>query len=155
MSRDGLLPKTFSKVNNKTNVPVTSTLVTGVLGALMTGIMDLKQLADLANIILIGTFMLVALSVIVFRKTHPELKRNFSVPLVPVLPMIAVICCLFLMTNLSATTWFYFVAWLALGTVVYFVYSRKHSTLQSSNYSGSSSKSKLKIIARLGNTLLK
>jgi APA family basic amino acid/polyamine antiporter len=79
MSRDGLLPKTFSKVNEKTNVPVTSTLVTGILGALMTGVMDLKQLADLANIILIGTFMLVAFSVVVFRKTHPELKRNFKV----------------------------------------------------------------------------
>jgi APA family basic amino acid/polyamine antiporter len=57
------------------------------------------------------------------------------------------------MTNLSLTTWLYFAVWLALGTIVYFVYSRKHSTLQDSKLSGS--KSRLKIIARLGNTLLK
>lgn len=129
VSRDGLLPKTFSRVNKKTGVPVLSTWVVGVSGALMTGIIDLKQLADLANIILIGTFMLVALSVVVFRKSHPQVKRGFKVPLVPVLPMIAVICCLFLMYNLSLTTWIYFGIWLALGTIVYFTYSRNHSTL--------------------------
>ncbi|GLC30040.1 amino acid permease [Clostridium omnivorum] len=130
MSRDGLLPKKFSKVNKKTNVPVLSTWVVGILGAMLTGMVDLKQLADLANIILIGTFMLVAFSVIVLRKTHPKLKRNFIVPLVPTLPIVAVICCLFLMFNLSKITWVYFAGWLVLGTIVYFTYSRKHSTLE-------------------------
>lgn len=130
MSRDGLLPKKFSKVNKKTNVPVLSTWVVGILGAMLTGVVDLKQLADLANIILIGTFMLVAFSVIVLRKTHPKLKRNFIVPLVPALPIVAVICCLFLMFNLSRITWVYFAGWLVLGTIVYFTYSRKHSTLE-------------------------
>lgn len=133
VSRDGLLPKVFSKVNKKTNVPALSTWVVGIGGALMTGVVDLKQLADLANIILIGTFMLVALSVIVFRKSHPHVKRGFMVPLVPVLPMIAVLCCLFLMYNLSLMTWVYFAAWLALGTIVYFTYSRKHSNLNIKN----------------------
>lgn len=129
VSRDGLLPKVFSKVNKKTNVPTLSTLVVGIAGALMTGLVDLKQLADLANIILIGTFMLVAVSVIVFRKSHPHIKRGFRVPLVPVLPMFAVLCCLFLMYNLSLMTWVYFAAWLTLGTIIYFTYSRKHSCL--------------------------
>ena len=130
MSRDGLLPKVFSKLNKKTNTPTVSTLVVGVLAALMTGIFDLKLLADLANIILIGTFMLVSISLVVLRKTHPKLKRSFKVPLVPVLPMIAAVCCLFLMFNLSMTTWIYFAGWLAIGTVVYFTYSRKNSSLQ-------------------------
>lgn len=130
MSRDKLLPKRFSKVNKTTSVPVLSTWVVGIAGALMTGFVDLKQLADLANIILIGTFMLVALSVIVSRKIHPTLKRGFKVPLVPVLPIIAVVCCLFLMSNLSLTTWLYFGIWLVLGAVVYFGYSRKHSAIQ-------------------------
>ncbi|MFL0269950.1 amino acid permease [Candidatus Clostridium radicumherbarum] len=129
VSRDGLLPKAFSKVNKNTNVPTLSTLVVGIAGALMTGLVDLKQLADLANIILIGTFMLVALSVIVFRKSHPHIKRGFTVPLVPVLPMFAVLCCLFLMYNLSLMTWVYFAAWLSVGTIIYFTYSRKHSNL--------------------------
>lgn len=133
MSRDGLLPKHFSKVNKKTGVPVLSTWVIGISGALMAGAVDLKQLADVANIILIGTFLLVALSVVILRRSLPNLKRNFKVPLVPVLPMFAVICCLFLMFNLSEATWLYFAVWLSLGIAVYFAYSRKHSLLQKKN----------------------
>ena len=142
MSRDGLLPKVFSKVNEKTNVPILSTWVVGCLGALMTGVIDLKQLADLANITLIGTFFLVALSIVVLRKTHPNLKRGFKVPLVPVLPLLAVGCCLFLMFNLSKTTWIYFGIWIALGVVVYFTYSHKHSLLQNPKKAESSLKEK-------------
>jgi APA family basic amino acid/polyamine antiporter len=129
MSRDGLLPKPFSKVNKKKNVPVLSTWVVGTIGALMTGIVDLKQLADVANITLIGTFLLVALSIVIFRKSHTNVKRNFKVPLVPVLPIFAASCCLFLMFNLSSTTWLYFGIWLSLGTIIYFSYSFKHSLL--------------------------
>lgn len=130
MSRDGLLPKKFSKLNKKTGVPVLSTWVIGITGALLAGVVDLKQLADVGNIILIGTFMLVALSVIIFRKSHPNLERGFRVPLVPVLPIIAVIACLFLMMNLSKQIWLYFGIWVAVGTFVYFAYSKKNSFLQ-------------------------
>lgn len=130
MSRDGLLPKPFSKLNKKTGVPVLSTWVIGITGSLLAGVVDLKQLADVGNIILIGTFMLVALSVIIFRKSHPNLERGFRVPLVPVLPIIAVISCLFLMMNLSIQIWIYFGIWLAIGAVVYFTYSKKNSLLQ-------------------------
>lgn len=130
MSRDGLLPKKFSKLNKETGVPVLSTWVIGITGALLAGVVDLKQLADVGNIILIGTFMLVALSVIIFRKSHPNLERGFRVPLVPVLPIIAVIACLFLMMNLSKQIWLYFGIWLAIGAIVYFAYSRKNSLLQ-------------------------
>lgn len=133
MSRDGLVPKKFSKLNEKTNVPSYSIWVIGIVGAVLSGIVDLKQLADLANIILIATFLLVALSVIVLRKTNPGLKRNFMVPLVPVLPVIAIICCLFLMFNLSKLTWLYFIVWLLVGTVVYFLYSYRNSLLQKDN----------------------
>lgn len=133
MSRDGLLPKPFSKINKKTDVPVLSTWIVGITGALLTGLVDLKQLADVANITLIGTFLLVSLSVVVLRKSQPNLKRNFKVPLVPFLPILAVVFCLFLMFNLSKATWLYFGEWLALGTAVYFSYSRKHSILQKQN----------------------
>lgn len=129
MSRDGLLPKYFSKHNGKTGVPLLSTWTIGIIAAFMTGIVDLKQLADVANIILIGTFLLVALSVVVLRKSHPNLKRNFRVPLVPVLPILAAIFCLFLMLNLSKITWLYFIGWLVSGGIVYIAYSRNHSLL--------------------------
>lgn len=130
MSRDGLLPEAYSKVNQKTNVPVLSTWLVGCLGALLAGLVDLKQLADLANMVLLATFSLVALSVIVLRKTHPNLERGFRVPLVPVIPLMAIACCLFLMFSLSKTTWLYFGIWTAIGVVVYFMYSHKHSLLQ-------------------------
>lgn len=130
MSRDGLLPKAYSKVNKETNVPVLSTWIVGCLAALLAGVIDLKQLADLANMVLLATFSLVSLSVIVLRKTHPKLERGFKVPLVPVIPLMAVACCLFLMLSLSKTTWLYFGAWTVLGVIVYFTYSHKHSSLQ-------------------------
>lgn len=133
MSRDGLLPNVFSKVNKKSNTPTLSVWVIGIMGSFLSGVIDLKQLADLANIILIGTFMLVALSVIVLRKTHKDLKRSFMVPFVPILPAAAVAACLFLMCNLSLATWIYFAVWLALGVVVYFSYSYKHSMLKASD----------------------
>lgn len=133
MSRDGLLPKAYSNVNKKTNVPVLSTWIVGCLAALLAGVVDLKQLADLANMVLLATFSLVALSVIVLRKTHPKLERGFKVPLVPVVPLMAIACCIFLMCSLSKTTWLYFGGWTILGVIVYFVYSHKHSSLQSEN----------------------
>ncbi|MED0857434.1 amino acid permease, partial [Bacillus pseudomycoides] len=74
-------------------------------------------------------FAMVGVSVIILRKTHPKLQRGFMVPLVPILPIISIVCCLFLMLNLPLTTWMYFGVWLAIGVVVYFVYSKKHSHL--------------------------
>ncbi len=139
MSRDGLLPKAFSKINPKTNVPTFSTWLVGGAGALISGFVDLKQLADLANIALIGTFLLVAVSIVVLRKTHPNLKRSFRTPFVPVLPGLAVIFSLFLMFNLSKTTWLYFIAWLVVGLIVYFTYSHKNSSLEATDKNVSSS----------------
>jgi Amino acid transporters len=135
MSRDGLLPKTYSDVNKKTNVPMLSTWLVGCLSALLAGVVDLKQLADFANMTFLATFSLVSLSIIVLRKTHPTLERGFKVPFVPVLPLMAVVCCLFLMFSLSKTTWLYFGVWTVLGVTVYFVYSHKHSSLQSEDIS--------------------
>ncbi|MEG1414985.1 MAG: amino acid permease [Clostridium sp.] len=133
MSRDGLLPKAFSKVSEKSGAPVLSTWVIGALSASLAGLVDLKQLADLANITLIGAFLLVSIAVIIFRKTHPHVERGFRAPFVPVLPILAAACCLFLMTNLSLQTWIYFGIWLAIGLAIYFGFSRKHSTLNNIN----------------------
>lgn len=130
MSRDGLLPKAYSKVDKKTNVPLLSTWIVGCLASLLAGVVDLKQLSDLANMVLLGTFSLVALSVIVLRKTHPQLERGFKVPLVPVIPIMAIVCCVFLMCSLSVKTWMYFIGWNVLGVVLYYAYSYKNSALQ-------------------------
>ncbi|WP_123052619.1 amino acid permease [Clostridium sp. JN-1] len=141
MGRDGLLPKKFSKLNKKTNVPVLPTWIVGCVSGFLAGIANIKQLADLSNMIFLGTFALVAVSLIIFRKAYPNLKRNFMVPLVPVVPLIAVACCVFLMLNLSKATWLYFGVWVGLGVIVYALYSHKNSKLQDNdNYNNLSEK---------------
>lgn len=130
MSRDGLLPKSFAKINKKTEAPTFSVWLTGIGSALIAGFIDLKELSNLANIGALLTFAMVGVTVIILRKTHPKLQRGFMVPLVPILPIISVASCLFLMVNLPLKTWIYFGVWLAIGVVVYFVYSKKHSHLK-------------------------
>ena len=122
--RDGLLPKSFAKINKKTEAPTFSVWLTGIGSALIAGFIDLKELSNLANIGALLTFAMVGVTVIILRKTHPKLQRGFMVPLVPILPIISIACCLFLMVNLPLTTWIYFGIWLAIGVVVYFVYSK-------------------------------
>lgn len=129
MSRDGLLPKALSRVNKKVKIPLLNTWITGVFAALLAGLLDLHLLANLVNIGTLTAFTFVCFAVLILRKTHPDLKRGFRTPLVPVLPVVAILCCLYLMTNLSKTTWISFSFWLIVGLCVYFFYSRKHSHL--------------------------
>ncbi|MED1401625.1 amino acid permease [Bacillus mycoides] len=129
MSRDGLLPKALSRVNKKVKIPLLNTWITGVFAALLAGLLDLHLLANLVNIGTLTAFTFVCFAVLILRKTHPDLKRGFRTPLVPALPVVAILCCLYLMTNLSKTTWISFSFWLIVGLCVYFFYSRKHSHL--------------------------
>ena len=129
MSRDGLLPKSFAKVNKKTGAPTFITGLAGIGSSIIAGFIDLKELVNLVNIGSLVTFALVCLSVIILRKSHPNLKRGFMVPFVPVLPSVSIVCCLFLMLNLPLRTWMYFSIWITIGAVIYFFYSIKHSNL--------------------------
>ena len=129
MSRDGLLPKSFAKVNKKTGAPTFITGLVGIGSSIIAGFIDLKELVNLVNIGSLVTFALVCLSVIILRKSHPNLKRGFMVPFVPVLPSVSIVCCVFLMLNLPLRTWMYFSIWITIGAVIYFVYSIKHSNL--------------------------
>ncbi|PEU79061.1 amino acid permease [Bacillus cereus] len=129
MSRDGLLPKSFAKVNKKTGAPTFITGLSGIGSSIIAGFIDLKELVNLVNIGSLVTFALVCLSVIILRKSHPNLKRGFMVPFVPVLPSVSIVCCLFLMLNLPLRTWVYFSIWITIGVVIYFLYSIKHSNL--------------------------
>ncbi|MBE7149597.1 amino acid permease [Bacillus mycoides] len=133
MSRDGLLPKALSRVNKKVKIPLLNTWITGVFAALLAGLLDLHLLANLVNIGTLTAFTFVCFAVLILRKTHPDLKRGFRTPLVPALPVVAILCCLYLMTNLSKTTWISFSFWLIVGLCVYFFYSRKHSHLATKN----------------------
>lgn len=129
MSRDGLLPKIFSEVNPKYGTPYKATWLIGTIIALLAGFVPLHTLAELVNIGTLAAFTLIALSVIVLRKREPDLPRKFVCPGVPYIPTLAILCCGFLMTQLSLLTWLCFMAWLLIGLVVYFGYSRRNSLL--------------------------
>lgn len=131
MSRDGLIPKFFSKVSPKTKAPVGSTLIVGVVTALVAGFLPIGIVAELANIGTLAAFIIVAIGVWVLRVKRPELKRPFKTPLVPVVPILAAIACGYLITGLQPITWLRFVVWMVFGLIVYFAYSRRHSQLRS------------------------
>ncbi|MCM3339343.1 amino acid permease [Paenibacillus sp. MER TA 81-3] len=129
MSRDGLLPRKFSKVNAKTQTPFANTWLTGFVAAGIAGFIDLTTLAHLVNMGTLAAFTLISIAIIVLRKKFPELKASFRVPFVPVLPAISALLCLYLASSLPLITWVSFVIWIGIGTIIYFMYSRKHSNL--------------------------
>lgn len=129
MSRDGLLPRFFSHVHPKYRTPHRPTILLGVLIAILAGFTSLDELAELVNIGTLFAFVVVALSVIILRRTRPDLPRAFRTPLVPLVPILSVAASVWLMLNLPAETWLRFAVWMALGFVVYFVYGRSHSQL--------------------------
>ncbi len=128
MSRDGLLPARLSKVHPKYATPFFTTWLVGIFFGLIGALVPLNMLAELINIGTLAAFSMVSIAVLILCRTHPELPRAFRCPVVPVL---AVASCLFLMINLQAVTWIAFVVWLVIGLCIYFLYSRRHSVLAS------------------------
>jgi basic amino acid/polyamine antiporter, APA family len=94
------------------------------------GMFDIGTLVNLSNIGTLFAFILVALAVLVLRRTQPDRKRGFRVPFSPWLPILSLICCFVLMASLTVENWVRFFIWLVIGLVIYFTYSRKHSQLR-------------------------
>lgn len=101
----------------------------GGLIAVLTGFVPLDRLANLTSIGTLFAFLVVSLGVIVLRRTHPNLKRGFTVPWVPYIPLLSAATCAYLMYNLGRETWIGFVIWLAVGLLIYFLYGYKNSKL--------------------------
>lgn len=129
MSRDGLIPKGFSKIHHKHNTPYVSTIISGFTAAIIAGFLPLDIIIEFLSTGTLMSFIVVSLAVIVLRKTKPEMKRSFKCPGVPYTPIITIICCLALLSRLKLVTWIGFTIWLAIGIVFYFIYGRKHSVL--------------------------
>ncbi|WP_026911582.1 amino acid permease [Patulibacter minatonensis] len=129
MGRDGLLPPWLSKVHPTYKTPYRITVITAIAVALLAAFLPLKVLGEATNIGTLFAFILVAVAVPILRKAQPDLKRPFRTPWVPLVPIAAVIACLWLMLNLPVGTWIRLVVWMAIGFVVYFLYARKHSRL--------------------------
>ncbi|MGW5847776.1 amino acid permease [Streptomyces sp. NPDC055254] len=129
MSRDGLLPRVFSVTHPKYRTPYRATVLLGVVIAILAGFTSLEKLAELVNIGTLFAFVIVALGVIIMRRTRPDLHRAFRTPWVPLVPILSIAASFWLMLNLPAETWIRFGIWMAVGIVVYFLYGRGHSRL--------------------------
>jgi len=129
MSRDRLLPPAIAKVHPKWGTPYRITIGTGIIVAVLAGLLPISALAELVNIGTLFAFILVSIAVIILRRTRPELPRSFRVPLVPVLPILSALACFWLMLNLPGETWLRFAIWMVIGLGVYFLYSHRHSRL--------------------------
>jgi basic amino acid/polyamine antiporter, APA family len=130
MSRDGLLPRAFSKVHPKHKTPYVSTWVAGLAVGIPAGVWDIGTFADLSNIGTLFAFIVASAGVIVLRRTQPDRPRGFRVPGSPYCPIISIVSCLVLMTALPLETWVRFVVWLIIGAGIYFTFGKRHSTLR-------------------------
>ncbi|GAB3201182.1 APA family basic amino acid/polyamine antiporter [Pontibacter aydingkolensis] len=130
MSRDGLLPGFFGKVHPKYNTPYVPTIITGVVAAIIAGIFPIGLLGELVSIGTLLAFVIVCAGIIVLRRTNPDLKRPFKTPFVPLVPILGILICGYMMVNLGFDTWIRLIAWMGIGVVIYFLYGRKHSKLR-------------------------
>ncbi|MFI0470469.1 amino acid permease [Saccharopolyspora sp. 5N102] len=132
MSRDGLMPGMLSKVNRRA-VPARNTVVVGTVVALLAAVVPLNQLAEATSIGTLVAFGLVNIGVLVLRRTRPDLPRSFRTPLMPVVPLLGLALCVYLIFGLDAVTWVTFAIWSAIGLAVYFGYGRRRSRLNERN----------------------
>ena len=127
MSRDGLLPRWFARNHPRRHVPTRVIWPVGIGSAVIAGFLPIREAADLTNIGILAAFIVVAVAVVVLRRTRPDLPRSFRTPLVPFVPLVGVAFSLWLIGNLDLVTWLRFSAWMLLGLLVYAWYGYRHS----------------------------
>ena len=127
MSRDGLLPPLFSRVHPRFRTPHVPTVITGVAVGTAAALLPIEDIAELTNIGTLFAFVLVCIGVWILRRAEPEMRRPFKTPLVPLVPILGIIFCAYLMISLPLLTWIRFVVWLIVGFTIYFLYGRRFS----------------------------
>jgi APA family basic amino acid/polyamine antiporter len=130
MARDGLVPKAFGRVSERTGTPVVNTVIVGLVVTVVAALVPLGELADATSIGTLVAFALVNVSVIILRRSQPDLERSYRVPLFPVVPVLGTLSCALLAVFLGAGTWIAFGIWMVAGAVLYALYGRRHSTLR-------------------------
>jgi amino acid transporter len=129
MSRDGMLPELFHRVNRRTLTPVPNTIIVAIVISLLAGLIPINFLAEMTSIGTLVAFLVVSIGVMVLRRTHPELPRGFKVPGYPVTPILAILGCIWIIKDLRPVTIYVFLIWVAVAMVWYAVYGFRHSHL--------------------------
>ena len=129
MSRDGMIPKFFHRLNPRTLTPVHATIFVAVVLSLLAGFVPIGFLFEMTSVGTLVAFMIVSIGVIVLRQTAPDLPRGFKVPLYPVIPIASVAGCIWIIQDLDPTTIWVFLIWTTVGLLWYFFYGRHHSAL--------------------------
>jgi basic amino acid/polyamine antiporter, APA family len=132
MSKDGLLPGIFSKVHPKYKTPYISTLLTGCIAIILSGILPISILGELVSIGTLLAFTIVCISIIFLRKRKPDIPRPFRTPWVPLIPILGAGFCMIQMASLPLDTWLRLIIWMALGMIIYFTYGIRKSKLRNS-----------------------
>ena len=130
MAHDGLLPPWVGQLHPRFRTPHRITVVTGVVMAVLAALTPIGVLGELVSMGTLLTFVIVCGGIIILRRTRPELPRPFRTPWSPVVPVLGMLTCGYLMSGLPVDTWLRLFAWLAAGTVVYLAYGRRHSKAQ-------------------------
>ena len=118
--------KVFQRVNARTQSPDLNTYIVAAFIALLAAFVPLDTLTSMGTLI---AFAIVSLGVIILRRTQPDLPRGYRVPLSPVLPLISVAFCGYLIVKLPLDTWILFAIWAAAACLIYFGYSARNSKL--------------------------
>lgn len=130
MSRDGLLPPFFSKINQRFRTPVHSNCLFMVLVSLLAGFIPAQVAGEMTSIGTLLAFTLVCAAILIVRKTMPDVPRAFKTPFVPFVPIMGILTCLCMMSFLPADTWIRLVLWMLVGLDVYASYGIHHSKLE-------------------------
>ena len=127
MARDGLLPPVFKKIHPKYRTPHITTMLTGLVVAIVAGIFPIGQLGHMVSIGTLLAFVIVSLGVLVLRYKQPDLERPFRTPGMPVVPILGAVSCFYLMLGLPGVTWIRLLIWLAIGLAIYFLWGANNA----------------------------